>query len=87
MKKIVLGVMLIVMVIATSYMQNFYTLKDCTVYQINDGYASVEDFCGWAYDFKANDLKVGDVVELKMHNNYTERYINDDIVKEYKKVR
>ena len=81
MKNFIVIIILVVSIFGVSHMQNFYTRMDCTVVQINDGYATIEDVCGWVWDVDANDLSVGDKVELRMHNNYTERYVNDGIVK------
>lgn len=80
MKSMILGLTIIGMLMGGSYIDNHYTRKDCKVVQINDGYATIVDQKGWAWDYDDKDLAVGDIVDLKMHNNNTDTIIEDDII-------
>ena len=80
MKSMILGLTIIGMLMGGSYIDNHYTRKECVVTQVNDGYATIVDQKGWAWDYDRKDLKVGDIVDLKMHNNNTDTIIADDII-------
>lgn len=82
MKKILTVILVVGAIYGACYYEHNYTRKECEVIQVNDGVVTVEDSCGFVWDFKGNELKVGDIVDLKMYDNSTSTYINDDIVKD-----
>jgi hypothetical protein len=83
MKKILIIIICLSILFGTSYLENIYTRENCKITQINDGIATIEDKCGfiWDYDIEIEEIKVGDVVNLKMHTNYTISNFSDDTIK------
>lgn len=83
MKKLLFIVICLGILFGTSYLENIYTRENCKITQINDGIATIEDKCGfvWDYDIEMEEIKVGDIVDLKMHTNYTISNFTDDIIK------
>lgn len=82
MKK-VLSVLLIVSIFSlASYIEHNYTRKDCEVTAVTASGVLIKDKCGfiWYYD-EPTDLKVGDKVDLKMHDNCSNSNIDDDEIK------
>lgn len=80
MKKLLIIVWLAISFIILSRTE-YYTRTDCRVIEVNDGYALIVDGGDmWAYE--CNYLKVGDIVDMKMHTNYTDKYSYDDIIKD-----
>ena len=77
-KKIVLGASLIAMLCGCGHYEHHYTRKSCEVIQINDGFVTVYDETGEAWDFKGDDFVVGEKVDLKMYDNNTSNNIYDD---------
>ena len=77
----------VICLITIGYSMNYYTRYDCVVYSIEDNIITVEDNGGQLWSFIAEDnhsYKQFDKVNLKMHNNYTEDNIQDDIIMEVK---
>ena len=73
--------MALVLFAGACHFEHNYTRKECDVVQICDGIATVIDGCGFTWDFRAKDLEVGDIVDLKMHDNFTSANIEDDVIK------
>ena len=65
-----------------SYYEHNYTRKDCKVTKVNDSYATIVDQCGFAWKYDSNGLQVGDIVDLKMEDNFTNSYVFDDVIKQ-----
>jgi hypothetical protein len=42
----------------------------------------IEDGCGFTWYYEGEGYEVGTVVDLKMYDNITSAYIDDDIIKE-----
>ena len=57
-----------------------YTRKDCEVISVCNGLIKAEDVCGYVWEFEGSDYRIGDVITLKMHTNYTHGTVADDIV-------
>jgi hypothetical protein len=57
-----------------------YIRKDCEVISVSNDLVTVEDVCGYVWEFEGSGYRVGDVITLKMHTNYTHGTIEDDIV-------
>ena len=81
MKKILVAVLVIGALYCAAYYEHNYTRENCTVVQVNDGWATIEDKCGFTWDYEDSNLNVGNVVDLKMHDHNTSAYIGDDVVK------
>jgi hypothetical protein len=81
MKKIIMIIAILSMVMSISYFEHNYIRPNCEVTQICDGIVTVIDETGETWDFIAKGYKVGDIVDVKMHDNYTSAYVYDDIVK------
>ena len=47
---------------------------------------TVEDTCGYTWDFIGDGYEVGDVVDLKMYTNHTDSTIYDDVIEDVKRV-
>lgn len=80
MKKVLAIILVIILFAGASYFNHNYIRKNCEVIQINDGFATAIDECGEMWDFQADDLKVGDKVNLKMNDSLTSNNIYDDVV-------
>ena len=79
MKTIIIAV--IAALIIGGHCEHNYTRKDCKVTQYNDGWATVQDKSGNHWDIYADNIEVGQKVNLKMHTNYTPNDCEDDIIK------
>ena len=89
MRRLGMLVMAIVMVglfCFASWFEVHYTREDCTVVGYVEDVVTVEDTCGYTWEFKADGLEVGDVVDLKMYTNHTDNTIFDDEITDYKLV-
>ncbi len=73
---IFLGVFIILMGFC-GYIETHYT-RQATVIEVNGDVITVEDNCGYLWDFKGNGFTVGDNVSMKMYNNTTDSIIKDD---------
>lgn len=81
MKKIIITIAILGMMVGMGYFEHNYTRPNCEITQIHDGVITAIDETGETWDFIAKGYKVGDYVDLKMHDNYTSAYVGDDIVK------
>ena len=80
---VILGVFLFIVLPGIGgYIDSHYTRKDCEIVEITDDYAVAVDKYGdkWSWSIEETDLKVGDLVNLKMYNKHTEYNIYDDEV-------
>ena len=88
MKKVVLIILSAViafgMMTVINWVETHYTRHDCTVVSYVEDVVMVEDKTGNKWEIIAEGLEVGDKVDLKMHTNFTDNYIYDDIVEDYK---
>ena len=69
---------------AANWAEVHYTRHDCTVVSYVEDVVVVEDKTGNEWEIIAEGLEIGDKVDLKMHTNFTDDYIYDDIVEGYK---
>ena len=81
MKKILTAILVVGALCGANYYEHNYTRENCQVIQTGDGIVTVEDSCGLTWDFKGNGFRVGDIVDLKMHDSNTSAYAYDDVVK------
>lgn len=63
--------------------ESTYTIKDCTVTEIENNTITVTDNRNneWEFFVEDSELVVGDSVDLVMDNNHTDYTIEDDEVK------
>ena len=55
-----------------------YSRENCKVISINGNIAQIEDKCGYIWTVQDESLYKGQIVTLKMWDNYTESNIKDD---------
>lgn len=84
LQKILIAVILIGGFCFCNYYEHHYTRTDCVVYEATDEGILVEDKCGftWFIDNETLDYKqyeIGNIVDMKLHTNYTISDIEDDI--------
>lgn len=87
MKSLCIIMILVIGFVLIGCSMDYYTRYDCVVYSIEDNIITVEDNGGQLWSFIAEDnhnYKQFDRVNLKMHNNYTEDNIKDDVILEVK---
>ena len=80
MKKILAVILAGLILQGLIYVNHNYTRTNCVVLQVVDGVATIGDYHGNVWDVLDSDLKVGQMVHLKMHDNYTVDK-EDDIIK------
>ena len=83
---VVMAILMVGMFCFASWFEVHYTREDCTVVSYTEDLVTVEDKCGYTWDFYADGLEVGDVVKLRMYTNHTDSNIFDDEVESYKLV-
>lgn len=90
MKKLVLGLMALVLFAGACHFEHNYTRHDCEVTHKNDCIIEVVDKCGESWSWQAEteeeielyrSLELGDNVDIKMHDAFTSAYIGDDVIK------
>ena len=67
----------IILVSFCGYIETHYT-RQATVIEVNGDVITVEDNCGYIWDFEGDGFTVGDNVSMKMYNNTTDNIIKDD---------
>lgn len=77
-KKVLIVITIIVVIGIIGNVESTYK-RTATVINSSNGIVTVEDNCGYAWQYKGS-ATVGDTVELIMHDNHTSK-ITDDIVK------
>ena len=87
MKRNVLVIMLLIgMFCGASYYEHNYTRQDCVVVEASPTGAIFEDKCGFTWYVDCEGYEVGDKAALKMYDNGTVSYIDDDEVKDLVRV-
>lgn len=66
------------------YYETHYTRKDCVVVSAQHGIVTVEDKCGylWEYTAEGRVPTIGTCVDLRMHTNHTDGIVRDDYILE-----
>ena len=79
----VFAIMFVIMFLAVAHIQSHYTRKDCEVISIDRDCITVEDNCGycWQYVDTTTEYSIGDKVDIKMFDNATDSIYDDEIVK------
>ena len=83
MKKIALSLAFVLTFGVACYIEHNYTRKDCEVVRVENGVVKFKDKCGfyWDWEMKENEyFEVGDFVDLKMNDNCSSGYVDDDII-------
>lgn len=86
--EIICGTLLIIIMFVilpgiAGYIQTNYERKDCIVTYVANNEVAVEDKSGYIWSFytdEHSDLKINDIVTLKMHTNFTDSTIKDDYI-------
>lgn len=86
--EMICGTLLIIIIFVilpgmAGHIQTNYERKECVVTCIINDEITVEDKNGYIWSFYTdnyNDLKINDIVTLKMHTNFTDNTIEDDYV-------
>lgn len=69
-----------------SYAETHYTRKGIVV-EIKDNLVTVEDECGYLWDFEDDGYCIGDRVKLIMDTNHTDSDIFDDKIIDVKEIK
>lgn len=72
------------MLTVTNWVEVHYIRHDCTVVSCVEDAVIIRDKTGNEWEIIAEGLEIGDKVDLKMHTNFTDDCIYDDIVENYK---
>lgn len=83
-KKFLLCVVMVGIIFWVGYTEHHYTRKDCEVVRVENGVARFEDECGFLWDWEIEEneyFEVGDFVDLKMNDNHSSGYTDDDVIK------
>lgn len=81
-KGFLVGIALLGAISGASYYEHNYTRENCQVISIENGITTFQDEVGHCWDCGTTDYELNEIVDLKMHDNYTSNNIKDDIVKE-----
>lgn len=92
MKETLLGLTVIAVFVATlmvcNYIEHHYTREQCEVLAVNGTLVEVEDRVGYTWTFyteEENEVRVGEVLDVKMYTNLTHEDIFDDEVVNWKR--
>lgn len=87
MRETLLGLTVIAVFVATlmicNYIEHHYTREQCEVLAVSGTLVEVEDRAGYTWTFyteEENEVRVGEVVDVKMYTNLTHEDIFDDEV-------
>jgi hypothetical protein len=78
MKKIIVIGLILGAYCAAGWYESHYTRKDCVAIQVSPTGAILEDKCGFTWYVEEEGFEVGDIADIKMHNNFTHDCIDDD---------
>ena len=81
MKKLLIAVLVVSGLIGVYHFENNYTRKDCVAVEATETGVIFKDQCGFTWYWEEEGFEVGDVVDMKMHTNYTMNNIDDDEIK------
>ena len=65
---------------------NNYVREDCKVVKVFRNITTIEDKSGHLWEYEGAGYKVGQRVDLYMHNNHTDNTIADDYIIEVKEI-
>ena len=81
MKQILIAILIGIGICTLSYFDHNYTRPDCVVVEASPTGAIFEDECGFTWYVESEGYEVGQIVDLKMHDNFSSGYIYDDVIK------
>ena len=81
MKKILVAILIIGAFYGVSYYEHNYTRHNCEVIAATEYGAIFEDECGFTWMVEGEGYKVGQIADIKMYDNLTHSYIDDDEIK------
>jgi hypothetical protein len=81
MKKLLVIAMFILTISTIGYTEHNYTRDNCVAVETTETGVIFEDRCGFTWYWEEEGFEVGDVVDLKMYDNYSSAYIDDDEIK------
>ena len=80
MKRILTLLVLISLVGVAGYIEHNYTRDYCVAVEVTDTGVIFEDQCGYTWYWEEEGFEIGDVVDLKMYDNCSSAYIDDDVI-------
>ena len=86
MKKIIIAVLLLVSIVGVAQWSHYYKKENCVVVEATETGALLVDEFGEAWYYEGEGFAVGEVYEMKMFDNYTEKDITDDEIVKITKV-
>lgn len=77
---IIIAIILIGGFYCCNYCEHHYTRKACVVVNVRNNNVTCEDKCGflWGFETDSESFAVGDIVDLKMFDNCSNNYVQDD---------
>lgn len=81
---IITGV-LISLISIGGYYDTHYTKKDCKVIAASRTGAMIEDPQGHLWYYEGEGFSQNEILTLKMHTNYTDNFIDDDVIEKIEK--
>lgn len=79
--KVLLVALFVGVFCAVGYLEHNYTRRDCVVIESTDDGIMVEDTAGYTWYYEGVSYPVGTRVDLKMYDNVTSAWIDDDVIK------
>lgn len=86
-KKLLIVTTVVGSFVLLTWSNTFYTRHECMVVSYKEDIVVAEDKNGNLWEFQADGLEIGDVVNLQMATNGTEENIYDDEVLDFKLVK
>lgn len=77
--------MLVNLISIGGYYDTHYTKKDCKVIATAGNTVIIEDPQGHIWHYEGTGFSQNETLTLKMHTNYTDNFIDDDVIETIKK--
>jgi hypothetical protein len=85
MKQILIAILIGIGICTLSYFDHNYTRENCVVVEASPIGAIFEDDCGFTWFEEGKGYEVGQIADLKMQDNFSSGYIDDDVIKKVEK--
>lgn len=79
-RTIVIIIVMIMMYVFVSYINTHYTREATVIHTANNYYAVAVDNNGNEWEFCADNICVGQEIEMKMYTNHTDTIYDDEVV-------
>lgn len=79
-RTIIIIVVMITMYLLASYIDTHYTREATIIHTVNNYYAVAVDDCGNEWKFCADNVHVGQTIDMKMYTNHTNTIYDDEVV-------